>query len=327
MRSGGSSPKLQALVATLRQHFSVRRAGAGQAGNRGVQAQGWLDGHACAPGAPPPSPLTSLPSTACAGAGRGRHGPRHRVHQLEGRGDGHLRGSVRTRAAHHREVRAAGRLVASGRQQGRPAGGALAGLASMRALTRLHDAQRGVPGSPQGIHRPGHGQQERGGHEPEGAERGPGWVQVRRGGAEMAVALQGSRRRCVPRVARAPSTHLPAAFRPCRAGSFNCLVATCIGEEGLDIPQVPCSAALAGCPPAPSLALAHGLHATCYLHQRSCTPYLCPLPAPAPVPPKCAGGPHCVLRRHLLAHPLHPAHGPHGATQGGAGGLPAGGGA
>lgn len=31
----------------------------------------------------------------------------------------------------------------------------------------------------------------------------------------------------------------------CRNGAFNCLVATCIGEEGLDIPQVQCGTA--GC--------------------------------------------------------------------------------
>lgn len=91
-----------------------------------------------------------------------------------------------------------------------------------------------------------------------------------------------------------------------RNGAFNVLVATCIGEEGLDIPQAchlpgplvhwlrrPCARALAKTP----------LHTS--------TSHRSALLLPA-------GGPDCLLRRHVLAHAVHTAHGAHGASQGGA---------
>lgn len=103
---------------------------------------------------------------------------------------------------------------------------------------------------------PGQRQPEgrRHGHDSEGAKGGAGRVQVRAEGPEKsALYYQGIRQRCQCR----PQTSAPSSCflgcRPpagpthtthprlpcyCRSGAFNCLVATCIGEEGLDIPQV-----------------------------------------------------------------------------------------
>lgn len=132
VRSGGSSPKLAALIQVLLQHFQVRLVAWGrnrgavhgsaapllpwptEAGQRCMQCvlRPKLQGAAaaqrrCSSGADrvqrrrPPL----LPHAACAAdAGGGGQRARDCVHKLPRGSDGHLRGAAPARAAHHRQV-------------------------------------------------------------------------------------------------------------------------------------------------------------------------------------------------------------------------------
>lgn len=108
-----------------------------------------------------------------------------------------------------------------------------------------------------------------------------------------------------------------------RRGAFNTLVATCIGEEGLDIPQVSCISPRAytrgagGCGGSSrGGAGVGGTRGKACGSQTSSRP-----PEPAFVLPLLPGGPHRLHGQQRIAHAQRAAHGPHRPPQGGPRGV------